>query len=279
MMMVKRAAIFVAGLLCVVGCSTVSANSTGGGTAPTPTPSTLPCVSIAVPAYFSTLSIWKTAVADSPWNSKVSRIMILNPNSGPGTAADPNNVTLVTTVHNAGGKVYGYVPTGYGADAIATVETQIQEYISWYGVDGIFLDEVSENANEVVPYYQPLANFITSRISGGGVMLNPGLYPDASYAAITVPSTSTLKIVVFEHDYTTFTGETAIPPGWSAAYPSSMFVDIVYATPTANVANALSLAVQRNVGTVYITDQDLPNPYTTLPAYWPTLTQSTQAGC
>lgn len=277
MRMKKRAALFVAGLLCMAGCSTVSANSTGGGGAPI-TPSTAPCLSITVPAYFSTLSIWKTAVADSPWNSKVSRIMILNPNSGPGTAADPNNVTLVTTVHNAGGKVYGYVPTGYGADAIATVEAEIQSYITWYGVDGIFLDEASDNSNQVAPYYQPLANFITSKISGGGVMLNPGLYPDASYAAIVVPSTSSLKIVVFEHDYTTFTGVT-VPPGWSMNYPASMFVDIVYATPSANVANALSLAKQRNVGTVYITDQDLPNPYTTLPSYWSTLVQASQAGC
>jgi hypothetical protein len=277
-MKMKRAVLFVAGLLCMAGCSTVSANSTVGGGTPI-TPSTAPCLSITVPAYFSTLSIWKTAVADSPWNSKVSRIIILNPNSGPGTAADPNNVTLVTTVHNAGGKVYGYVPTGYGADPIATVEAEIQNYITWYGVDGIFLDEASSNSNQIAPYYQPLANFITSKISGGGVMLNPGLYPDASYAAIVVPSTSSLQIVVFEHDYTTFTGVTAVPPGWSMNYPASMFVDIVYATPSANVANALSLAKQRNVGTVYITDQDLPNPYTTLPSYWSTLVQTSQAGC
>ena len=277
-MIKKGASIFVAGLLCMVGCSSVSANP-GTGTVTTTPPAASPCLSITVPAYFSTLSIWQTAVADSPWNSKVSRIMILNPNSGPGTAADPSNQTLVTTVHNAGGKVYGYVPTGYGADALTTVEAEIQDYISWYKVDGIFLDETAQDASFVSTYYQPLATYITSNISGGGVMLNPGLYPDPSYAAITVPSISSLKIVVFEHDYATFTGSTAAMPTWAASYPSSLFVDIVYDTPAASVANALSLAVQRNVGMVYLTDPTLPNPYTTLPSYWTTLTQSTQAGC
>jgi hypothetical protein len=206
--------------------------------------------------------------------------MILNPNSGPGTAIDSNYVATVAAVHAAGAKMYGYVATGYGADPIATVETQIQSYIAWYHVDGIFLDEASEDAKMVAPYYQPLATYITANIAGGGVILNPGVYPDASYAAITVPGNSTLQIVVFEHDYTNFTSTAVAMPAWAAAYPASKFIDIVYATPAADVANALSLSIARNVAVVYITDQPLlPNPYAVLPSYWSTLVHATQAGC
>lgn len=277
----KSLSMLIVGLLLAVGCS--KNNGSTGSTATVASTTSLPCLSLMVPAYFyptQPTSPWNTVIADAPWNAKVARTMILNPNSGPGTAVDPTYQATVAAVHKAGGKLYGYVPTGYGADAMATVETEIQEYISWYGVDGIFLDEASEDASMVSPYYQPLATYITSRIPGGGVILNPGVYPDASYAAIAVPVSSTLRIVVFEHDYATFTSSSSVlEPTWAAGYPPSMFINIVYDTSAANVANVLTVSIARNVDAVYVTDQTLPNPYAVLPSYWSTLTQSTQAGC
>lgn len=32
--------------------------------------------------------------------------------------------------------------------------------------------------------------------------------------------------------------------------------------------NAIELAVKRNAGTIYVTDDVLPNPWDTLPTYW-----------
>ena len=265
--------------LLISGCTQARQNSSSSSSTSTAT-SSGNCQSLMVPSYLSSgSSSWKTLVSDAPWSSSVTRTLLLNPNSGPGSAADSSFQQVVTTLHSAGAKVYGYVYTNYGAVSLATAEAQVDEYIQWYGVDGIFLDCSSSDASLVSSYYQPLATYITTKISGGGVILNAGTYPDASYAAITVPSTSTLRIVVFEDDYSNFTSTSAAEPSWAKSYPASRFIDIVYNTSSANLANALSLSAERNVGSVYMTDDTLPNPYDTIPGYWSTLVKDTQAGC
>jgi hypothetical protein len=278
------ASLVMSSLLCLAGCSGVSefggkTTTTSTATAPTTTAST--CQSIAVPAYIYPSYLgsgWNTAVSDSPWSKQVNRIMIMNPDSGPGTAANSDYQNIIATVHKAGGLVYGYVYTNYGSVALASAEAQVSEYQTWYGVDGIFVDATSADPTLVAPYYQPLANYITTQIPGSKIMLNVGTYPDPSYAAITVPSASSLSINVFEDDYATYASAGGIP-AWATSYPASMFVNIVYAASASELANALQLSVQRNVGTVFITDGVLPNPYGQLPSYWSTLVASTQAAC
>jgi hypothetical protein len=279
------ASAIMSGLLLLAGCTGVSqfagkaASTTTTTTGSTTTTST--CQSIAVPIYIYPSYLgsgWNTAISDAPFNPKVKRILIMNPDSGPGTAANSDYQNIVATVHKAGGLVYGYVYTNYGAVAIASAEAQVSQYKTWYGVDGIFVDATSALTPLASTYYQPLANYITSNISGGGVMLNVGTYPDPSYAAITVPASSALTINVFEDDYATYASAGGIP-AWATGYPASLFVNIVYNTSAAQLANALTLSVQRNVGTVYFTDGTLPNPYGQLPSYWSQLASQTQAGC
>lgn len=279
------ASAIMSSLLLFAGCSRIAefsgngstpSSSTGGSTSTTST-----CQSIAVPAYIYPSYLgsgWNTAISDAPFNAKVKRIMIMNPDSGPGTSANSDYQNIVAAVHKAGGLVYGYVYTDYGSVALASAESQVGEYQTWYGVDGIFVDATSALTPLATTYYQPLANYITSQIAKGGVILNVGTYPDPSYAAITVPSTSTLIINVFEDDYATYESAGGIP-AWATNYPPSLFMNIVYNTSAAQLANALTLSVQRNVGTVYITDGTLPNPYGQLPSYWSQLAVETQASC
>jgi hypothetical protein len=278
------ASLLMCSVLCMTSCSRVAeyAGQTTSTTPPTTSAATAStCQSIAVPAYIYPSYLgsgWNTAISDSPWNKQVNRIMIMNPDSGPGTAANSDYQNIVAKVHAAGGLVYGYVYTNYGSIALASAEAQVAEYQSWYGVDGIFVDATSAVASLVPTYYQPLANYITTQIPGSKIMLNVGAYPDPSYAAITVPTTSSLTINVFENDYATYASAGGIP-AWATSYPSSMFANIVYSTSAAQLASALQLSVQRNVGTVFITDGALPNPYSQLPSYWSTLVSSTQAAC
>ncbi len=279
------AGVMLSGLLLAAGCTGVSEFNGKGVTSSTTTSTTgstaSTCQSIAVPAYIYPSYLgsgWNTAISDSPWNKKVNRIMIMNPGSGPGTAANSDYQNIVKAVHKAGGLVYGYVYTNYGAISLASAEAQVNEYQTWYGVDGIFVDATSADAALVPTYYQPFATYITTQIPNAGVMLNVGTYPDPSYAAITVPTTSAFSINVFENDYATYAAAGGIP-AWATSYPASLFVNIVYNTSAAELANALTLSVQRNVGTVYITDGTLPNPYGQLPSYWSQLVAQTQAAC
>jgi hypothetical protein len=102
-----------------------------------------PQVKALVPAYF-----YPTWWVGSPWddlNQAASQIpieAIMNPASGPGPAQNPDYVQAVTGLQEAGGKVIGYVSTGFGSRSIRDVIDEIRAYLIWYDVDGIFLDEM-----------------------------------------------------------------------------------------------------------------------------------------
>jgi hypothetical protein len=73
--------------------------------------------------------------------------------------------------------------------------------------------------------------------------------------------------MIFEDDGTNYPGFT--PSSWVALYPAQQFVHLPYDVATAmTMSNYVGLAVSRNAGWIYITDDTLPNPYDTLPTYW-----------
>jgi hypothetical protein len=65
-------------------------------------------------------------------------------------------------------------------------------------------------------------------------------------------------------------GFDAYPYGvnWFQGYPSDRFANTVYDVPASSMLADLGKAVRSNAGSVYITDQNLPNPYGQLPSYW-----------
>lgn len=240
------------------------------------------CQNIAVPAYFypsQPTSQWNTAVSDAPLPTTTARILILNPSNGPGKKLDQNYLNAVQNVHAAGSNflVFGYVYSKYGKRAMRQVEADIDKYYSWYGVDGIFVDETASAGALVSSYYQPLANYITAKKSGTGVMLNPGVYPDQSYLDISVPSNSSFIVNVFEDSYSSY--PSAVVPHWAFSYPSSRFSHLVYSASAAEMPNAVALSAQRNVQWLYVTDMGLPNPWNALPSYWSSLTALLKSGC
>jgi len=76
-------------------------------------------------------------------------LVIINPNSGPGTSSDPNYVTLLSSLKTGTVKIaVGYVLTGYGKRSSATVLSDIDTYYTFYpNLDGIFLDEGSTDCD------------------------------------------------------------------------------------------------------------------------------------
>lgn len=226
------------------------------------------CPGIAIPAYFYPGTTWTTATNSAP---RVE-VMIMNPNSGVGTVQDPQYLKTVKTAQTAGIKVLGYVASGYGNQTtrpLAKVLGEIDTYKSWYGVDGIFVDEVASSVG-LAPYYQQIVDRIHLG-KGGFVMLNPGIVPAASYINMADST------IVFEGSYATYLKWTM--PSWLFNYPSSKLTHLVYATSSAQMPNAVKLGIARNAGKLYITDDVLNNPWDTLPTYWTTLLSNILAGC
>lgn len=89
---------------------------------------------------------WPEAHPDS-WSAVITAaayvgILIVNPNSGPGTGVISEFSDAVQRCQAANITVVGYVDSAYGAKSITDVQTEIDRYISWYQVDGFFIDDM-----------------------------------------------------------------------------------------------------------------------------------------
>ncbi|AUB44903.1 Energy-coupling factor transporter ATP-binding protein EcfA2 (plasmid) [Nostoc flagelliforme CCNUN1] len=213
------------------------------------------CQSISIPAYFYPGTYWQKATEAAP---RVG-VMIMNPNSGPGSAKNTDYVIAVKNAQAGGIKVIGYVPTTYGTRSATAVKIEIDQYKAWYAVDGIFLDEVVTSTNNLA-YYTNITNYIRNT-KGTLVMLNPGTAPAEDYIKLADIT------VVFEDTYSNYQNWQA--PAWLFNYPANKFAHLIHTTSgTTGMNNAIELALVRNAGTIYVTDDVLPNPWDTLPTYW-----------
>jgi hypothetical protein len=239
-------------------------------------------VTALVPAYF-----YPTWWSGSPWDklnkaaAKIPIEAIMNPDSGPGRGPDPNPdyVIAVGELQKAGGKVIGYVSTGFGSRPADLVIADINSYVSWYHVDGIFLDEMSNQLGDLD--YASIHDYIKNLGCTLGrdlhVVGNPGI-PFLQVKAF-LPAADTL--VIFEGPltnsdpngasfrlYPTKGPYTGLPL-WFQNYPPERFANLVFGTPTApTMVAGLAKAVAFNAGYVFLTDDSLPNPWDTLPAFW-----------
>ncbi len=199
--------------------------------------------------------------------------VILNPNSGPGAQVDANYSHVVTDFRNAGGRVYGYVPTTYGQRNLNDVKQDVERYYNFYPglVDGIFFDEMANDLSRT-GYYQQLHNHVKSHPGDALVIGNPGTsylndasqgasgYTPADYAA------SADVLVAFEDDEAAYRNDDRAPD-WNPGGPEHVG-HIVHTTGGQWDGNLLQLALDRGAGWVYFTNDVEPNPYDQIPPYW-----------
>jgi len=218
---------------------------------------------VIVPAYFY-------PVNNSPWDdlndaaSQVDITAILNPGSGPGAGQDSNYVSVVNALRSAGGRVIGYVHTSYGARDLNTVLGEIDDYNSWYNIDGIFIDEMANTGPaEKLDYYRDIYNHVKSINADWKVVGNPGT--DTLEQYLTWPTAD--QFVIFENFGSAYAGDSTA--SWVFDYQRTHFAHLIHSEPSsATMLNDLNLAVARNAGSIYITNDVLGNPWDQLPTYW-----------
>ncbi|HEY3761511.1 MAG TPA: spherulation-specific family 4 protein [Verrucomicrobiae bacterium] len=213
---------------------------------------------IMVPAYFSPGSKWTTMDYAA---SRIPLIAIMNPDSGPGTSQSSSYVSALSTLHQAGGKVIGYVYSSYGTRSLSAVETDINNYISWYSVDGFFVDEMTDDSSASnLSYYASIYQFVKSKGTNYSITGNPGENTSEGY--ITTPDDD--RLMIFENNGSKY-GSFA-PSSWVYNYSADHFVHLPYGvTNITTMSNDVNLAINRNAGWVYISDSTL---YSVLPGYW-----------
>ncbi len=229
---------------------------------------------VLVPAYFypgtggpgGTGDGWSAMAAAA---GTIPVTAIFNPDSGPVPGPpDPNYVNAMTNLEAAGGKVVAYVYTNYTNIPLATVESEITTYISQYGslINGFFIDAMTTGTSSSdLAYYHALYAYIKGLKSTDQVIGNPGTSTNPAYLTPGTQAADTL--VTYESKAALYQGTP--PPSWVTGYSPSHFANILYDETSSQAMMAdVTLAAQRNVGYVYVSDQTLPNPYGQLPSYW-----------
>jgi hypothetical protein len=209
------------------------------------------CRSALIPAYLP-----PGAVADLVRSSKRPRMVIINPNNGPGLQEHASYRRAVREVRAAGTRVLGYVATGYGTRPLADALVEVDRYRSWYGVDGIFLDEAASGAAEL-PYYRALARHVREG-AGKTVVLNPGVVPARGYFDVAD------VVVTFEGTPAGYASAVRAMPDWLRDLRPDRVAHLVYG---ATRVQALAAVRGAAAGYVYATSGVMPNPWRTLPPY------------
>lgn len=207
-------------------------------------------------------SAWNQLVQD---NSRIQIIAIINPNSGP-SGCPPNDdyETGIETFQQSHVSTLGYVFTRYGERDFAQVKADVDTYFECYQVSGIFFDEAA-NSEEKLAYYAELGDYVRSKGAGSKIVLNPGTSTDERYIANNVCDTC----IIFEDTLDTW--NTFQPSDYVANYPSNKFAALVHSAPdTTDPCLIVELAKARNIGSIYITDDnmDKQNPWDSLPSFW-----------
>jgi hypothetical protein len=164
----------------------------------------------------------------------------------------------------AGIIVLGYTWTDYGDRSGSAVRKEISKYKNWYAVDGIFFDAMS-NLKGKLKYYNNLDSFTKAR----GLTLTVG-NPGTDTRPIYVGSVD--NIVIYESPGTP---DLSYLGGWHSNHDKSNFSFMSYDVSSLDepfVANAT-----QHVAYMYVTDDDLPNPYDSLPDYLATLVSAIDA--
>lgn len=217
------------------------------------------CQQLIIPGYFYP----SLADPDNEWNIVAGLpkggIIIMNPNSGPGSSVNSDYTTAVANVKANGFTVLGYVHTSYGARAAADVKADVNLYQSFYDIDGIFYDESSTGSSDL-SYYTDIADYVHAIDTDYTVMLNFGVTPDEGYMDIADIA------MTFEQTFTYY-NESYVAPSYVEDYAATKFAHLVHATSATDWEQALAWSFERNAGYIYITDDTLPNPWDTLPPY------------
>jgi Spherulation-specific family 4/PEP-CTERM motif len=245
---------------------------------------------IVVPAYFY------PSFSGSAWDqlttalsSGVRITAIMNPGSGPGNSVNSDYTRAINNFRAAGGIVLGYVPSGFLGDqveptstcrpaignnyVVADIVSCAASYNSFYTIDGIFVDEFGPPATgatdaQVLSFYTNVYDGLKTVNANWSIVGNPGT---AANAALLRNGTSggADRLVTFENASSAFATAPQNPA--LALVPSQALINIIYDVSDPAVLDGLIAQIAaRNVGGIFITDDILPNPYDTLPAYFTT---------
>ena len=212
-----------------------------------------PKTGMIIPLYtYPTDSSWASLMQMKNAHPAIPFLAIINPANGPGLRRDPIYVKGINELKGARIIVIGYIHTNYGAENLSILKKQMQEYKEWYGVSGIFFDEMGSSRN-LLGYYKALASEATTlefTITVG----NPGTTVDSDLVGVFS------NICIYENPGMPSLNQIS---GYSS-YGKDGFSFIAYSVSV--LPKTLKNTTQY-VAYLYVTNLSGSNPYCGLPSY------------
>ncbi len=196
--------------------------------------------------------------------------IIVNPDSGPGTAIDANYTKAIDRLVGAGCTVIGYVSTDYARRTQSQVVQQMKQWKEFYPrVQGIFFDEMVYEDNLKSSEYQSQLNLSAQKLGFWPTIANPGTDTPERY----FKSPAADVIVIHESDQ--WPTEAKLHGdyfGGYSDYPRHTRAVLVYGQTKLD-AEQVRLAA-KYTGLIYVTndrytpkDPQEPNPWDSVPDY------------
>jgi hypothetical protein len=121
---------------------------------------------------------------------------------------------VLALMHQAGIRVYAYVPTGWGHADLRDVARTTNDALD-AGVDGVLIDEADPLCtNAHYNYYRAISDYIRAR--GKGLIFNTGV------ASCGEPIMGLADYLMVEHHWR----NAAVNSPWMAAYPAERFMGV-----------------------------------------------------
>jgi hypothetical protein len=204
-----------------------------------------------IPAYYYNQDLWEET-ARAPIGDK-TYFVIVNPASGPGTITDPNYTNFISRLIEEGKTPIGYIHTQWGSRDLEEVKEEVDRWMELYpNIQGFFIDKASTSSS-AFNYYSSLVDYIQEK-GDFSIVLNPGTMPSPEYFEIAD------AVVIFENSFSNLNYLLTPPEREKSAC-------IVYNVPAEAWDNTFE-EIRDRCGYIYLTDDNLPNPYDSLPSYF-----------
>lgn len=259
--------------------------------------STVATVASAAPDGFGVIAYWGESASQYSGRIPAGSDVVVNPNSGAlGLNADQiqNWKAVIANVRAQGGRVLGYIPTGYDMDTAEELQryNEIPQQFAAYkttlgGVDGYFFDEApfdglslpeQQKCNATPGKWANIRSMAAGAGTGGVLVWNAG-WPGESSCFVPAAQPGE-HVVVSESSYATYLGRAA----WLLdvqTYAASLGIKTWVLAHSATQAQMRSLLQGSTANYVYVTSvqEDPSQPWggpiwNSVPGYWGTDTQT-----
>ena len=228
---------------------------------PTRASAASPTAGVIVPLYTASASQWDSVIQAKVAHPAVPIVGIINPADGPGSIPNATYASLTQKLQSAGVVVLGYVYTSYGSRNSSAVQSDVNDYATWYKVKGIFFDQMAYWSG-VESYYNSMTVYAKS-IGLTLVVGNSGVDTLPSYVG-TVDT-----IVIYES--AGFPNPASLG-GWHTNYAKTNWAILPYYVDS--LGKACVDSASNYVGYLYVTNGASPHPWASLPSYFPDLVAS-----